>query len=71
MFLLNLINYYLMIIPLITLQFLKKPRKKQKKTKVITDCSSVSRKDTTVKFGYSEKATKFEKNFYLRFDVTE
>ena len=24
-----------------------------------------------LKFGYSEKATKFEKNFYLKFDVTE
>ena len=23
-----------------------------------------------LKFGYSEKATKFEKNFHLKFDVT-
>ena len=44
--------------------------KTQKKTEK-NQGSSVSRKDTTVKFGYSEKATKFEKNFYLRFDVTE
>ena len=26
---------------------------------------------TFVKFGYSEKATKFEKIFHLKFDVTE
>ena len=24
-----------------------------------------------VKFGYSEKATKFEKSFHLKFDITE
>ena len=27
--------------------------------------------DLLLKFGYSEKATKFEKNFHLKFDVTE
>ena len=26
---------------------------------------------TLIKFGYSEKATKFEKIFHLKFDVTE
>ena len=28
-------------------------------------------KKSLVKFGYSEKATKFEKIFHLKFDVTE
>ena len=26
---------------------------------------------TYLKFGYSEKATKFEKNFHVKFDITE
>ena len=29
------------------------------------------RKTNLIKFGYSEKATKFEKIFHLKFDITE
>ena len=33
--------------------------------------SSKNQGEGAVKFGYSEKATKFEKIFHLKFDVTE
>ena len=43
------------------------------KSKPVTEneFSNYKELSLTVKFGYSEKATKFEKIFHLKFDVTQ
>ena len=48
-------------------------QKKFAKEKRRNGCQRIGGKKRTrqVKFGYSEKATKFEKIFHLKFDVTE